>query len=475
MAAFMGCGEDATTETESEKTIYLGGTLIEYAGEYVYIIDSRNCQGYRNYMIAIDSALVDTAGNFELTIAPTNFGYYQFKDKTGWNVYYGSDLYLKPGDSMVFNQTEDTTTITGSGAVHNAFWAYYQGKIESNQSATIDRWLNWGTTGIIAGLDSLREAGNGFLQGYIADLDEGFVNFAQKSIEYQYKNELIDFMQYYSYYAGREYVPTPFDSLGINRTDYVGTNESDWTFIRNYQRYVGGVGDLIMAIENEKLPDSIAWENQFQRKHELICNTFTGVDKDIALASEVNNFYSYMAESDSSFYAVGEMVLQQFSGEYTSEVMYDSFRNTFNKYQKIAPGQPAPQLTLPDTAGNMISLQDYQGSLIYLDFWGTWCGPCRAEMPNSAQLHHDLEGTDVVFVYVGLQSADSHQEWIDYIADENIMGEHMFAEGQFGNEEIKPFMIRAAPTYMLIGRDGNIISPSAPRPGSALEYIQEHL
>jgi thiol-disulfide isomerase/thioredoxin len=55
------------------------------------------------------------------------------------------------------------------------------------------------------------------------------------------------------------------------------------------------------------------------------------------------------------------------------------------------PGKPAQDFTLPDLDGNQVSLHDYRGKLIFLNFWATWCIPCREEMPAMEQLHRTFQ------------------------------------------------------------------------------------
>lgn len=66
-------------------------------------------------------------------------------------------------------------------------------------------------------------------------------------------------------------------------------------------------------------------------------------------------------------------------------------------------GKPAPSFTLTDLAGKRQSLASLKGKVVLLDFWATWCGPCRMEMPNIVKLHHELapKGLAVVAVNVG--------------------------------------------------------------------------
>jgi peroxiredoxin len=75
------------------------------------------------------------------------------------------------------------------------------------------------------------------------------------------------------------------------------------------------------------------------------------------------------------------------------------------KPAKAEVGYPAPPVELPDIAGQRVSLSDFQGRIVLLNFWALWCDPCKAEMPDfqAAQTQYGPQGFDVVTVNLGDQ------------------------------------------------------------------------
>lgn len=120
-----------------------------------------------------------------------------------------------------------------------------------------------------------------------------------------------------------------------------------------------------------------------------------------------------------------------------------------------------------DREGKAVSLDDFKGKVVYVDFWASWCGPCRAQMPKSKELHDKLskkQQKDVVFLYISID--DSKEKWEGAIEKMGIEGNHFWSKGGWGSRVCKLFKINSIPRYMLIDKDGVIVDQNAPRPGS---------
>jgi thiol-disulfide isomerase/thioredoxin len=68
-----------------------------------------------------------------------------------------------------------------------------------------------------------------------------------------------------------------------------------------------------------------------------------------------------------------------------------------------AVGQLAPDFTLSDLAGKPVSLSDFRGKVVIVNFWATWCPPCRAEMPSMEQLYRDLADEGLVMLAINIE------------------------------------------------------------------------
>lgn len=134
-----------------------------------------------------------------------------------------------------------------------------------------------------------------------------------------------------------------------------------------------------------------------------------------------------------------------------------------------------PAATSIDTLTSLKGLfNKYRGKLLYIDFWASWCVPCRSDFPLAAQLKEKLTGKDIVFLYLGGYH-DSKGAWQKAREELDIKGEHYFLSPASMKEAEEAFSINSIPHYIIVDKKGNIVDKNAERPQNAYEQLYKLL
>jgi|GEM_PF-421072 len=138
--------------------------------------------------------------------------------------------------------------------------------------------------------------------------------------------------------------------------------------------------------------------------------------------------------------------------------------------KKFNPGQPAMDFTFTTIEGRQMKLSDLKGKVVYMDFWASWCGPCRGEMPHAKTIKEHFRDKDVVFLYVSID--ENEAAWKRGIESMSISGIHTRTPG-WGGDIATLYQIRSVPAYFLIDKKGNFVNKKTPRPSQSAELIRQ--
>jgi thiol-disulfide isomerase/thioredoxin len=130
-------------------------------------------------------------------------------------------------------------------------------------------------------------------------------------------------------------------------------------------------------------------------------------------------------------------------------------------------------MSLTDANNKVVDFKDITANhkVTYVDFWASWCGPCRGEMPASQALREKYKGEDVNFVYISLD--EETNDWADANASFALpSGQSFIIPNPSQSTIATQFNVSSIPRYLLIDSSGKVIDDNAPRP-SEIERINE--
>jgi cytochrome c-type biogenesis protein len=115
-------------------------------------------------------------------------------------------------------------------------------------------------------------------------------------------------------------------------------------------------------------------------------------------------------------------------------------------------GIAAPDFTIATLCGENFKLSDHKGKFVFIDFWGTWCGPCVGEVPHLIELAETIP-TDQLVV-IGLSVGDTEEKLNTFIAEKKINYKNAMCNDEIQQE----FGVNSFPTTFLIDKEGNIVA-----------------
>ena len=151
-------------------------------------------------------------------------------------------------------------------------------------------------------------------------------------------------------------------------------------------------------------------------------------------------------------------ILEKADSAFKAQPNIDRMINHLNVLKKVAVGQKFTDFEMADIKGNMHKLSEYvgNGKVVLIDFWASWCPPCRAEMPNLVAAHKEYKNKG--FDIVGISLDSNADAWAKGIKDLNITWTQLSDLQKWQNSGAALYGVNSIPHTVLIDKDGTIIA-----------------
>ncbi len=123
-------------------------------------------------------------------------------------------------------------------------------------------------------------------------------------------------------------------------------------------------------------------------------------------------------------------------------------------FSQIKKGKPAPEISLINMEGNQINLSDLKGKVVLIDFWASWCGPCRNNNPRLIKLYQKYH--DKGFEILGVSIDNNAQDWKQAVNEDHLEWIQVDDKNGWNASTAKVYNVNAIPSSFLIDKDGII-------------------
>lgn len=217
-----------------------------------------------------------------------------------------------------------------------------------------------------------------------------------------------------------------------------------------------GVNKLYGAASKEKnkpVTDSLeeVYDNILKEKRKVVGAFVKDYPKSMRSAMAIAENFAYYAEADEV-----EPLYKLLDRDIKKTAKGQSIKKMVDVYKTVAIGKVPPDFAQSTPDGKNITLSSLKGKYVLVDFWASWCGPCRRENPNIVQRYNEFK--DKNFEIFGVSYDTKKDRWEKAIKDDGLLWQQVSDLQGWKNSTAALYGIKAIPANLLLDTDGKIIA-----------------
>jgi len=388
-------------------------------------------------------------GSFADTLAIEKNGYY--------NLFVGRErtaVYLEKGKnlsvSLDADKFDETIAYSGDLSKENNYLA--KKYLAAEETLDIPKLYSASEKDFIATLNRFKKNEDSLLMAS-AIKNQAFVTAEKKELEYEYASKIETYENYHKYYSETEDFKVSegfYNSL--KNIDF-----ADTTAYRNSSAY-----QQMIETHYSRLAEASSNENDTDYSLPFLKQLDANLPDGYAKDKLMSNYLQYSLQANESM----EQAYAIYKNSNPDPENLKKITERYNTVKVLTKGSPSPTFAYENNKGGTTSLADLKGKNVYIDVWATWCGPCIREIPHLKEIEEEYSGKDIAFISISIDVQKDHDKWKKMIEAKELGGTQLFADNNWKSKFVTDYAISGIPRFILIDKEGNIVSANAPRPSS---------